>query len=229
MTTPLKDAASWSLAARLVRMFPEWRVFHTHPGGGQYDCLFLVDRVQQPTVRFTINRSGSIHVDHDSDGGSEHVVNQQWFDSLAMGTSVQEVVERVLRAVQLQMPAQTPPSSRWSVTYRVLAQIVASTVTTSHPLTATTWFYDSAGGDEGLLMDCPYRELQGVNPSDVWLIMDDDSAVAWVWDGWVWTATGERLDVYGRYRAGSSVAALASLVVDQSRGGPERPPAWLAG
>ena len=52
-------AASWDIAARLSAAGPpDLRVFQTHPGGGQYDCLTLAS----PAFHIDINRRGSIHV-----------------------------------------------------------------------------------------------------------------------------------------------------------------------
>ena len=65
------EAASWRLASELVRRHPlTTRVPHTHPGGGQYDCLTITS----PTGvggAVQLNRNGTIQVHDRFDGRSD--------------------------------------------------------------------------------------------------------------------------------------------------------------
>ena len=228
--SPLKESASWSLASEFLRAFPTWRVFHTHPGGGQYDCLLLVDRVDSPLVRIDINRHGSIHA-HVTTPGSEQVgySDSDWFESLIGGTPPRDLAQGVCRSVGIQWPERAPATNRWSLTYRVIAQVVTDSSLSRHPLRGTTWWFDSSGAEDSfLLISTPHRELEPIDPSEVWLLMDEDVACGWLWNGWVWTGTQERLDLYARYRAGATVGSLAAQIVDLSylSGGTHSPPPW---
>lgn len=217
--TPLIDAYSWSLAASISRAFPDWRIFHTHPGGGQYDCLSMVDRVDEPAVRITINRRGSIHAQSQTTTGEMiGFSDSQWVDSLIQGARPQDLAKSLLSQLQVAWPTRTPSTTRWSLTHQILARIVMTTSGTGYPLGATTWWFDSSGDDDSfLLMPTPHRELEQIPPSDVWLVMKEDSAVGWLWNGWVWTATHERLDLYARYRRGASVDASTAMILDSAR------------
>ena len=54
----IKELLSWMIAAHLLRLVePNLRVFITHPGGGQYDCLTLVSPEGEQLV--LLNRNGS--------------------------------------------------------------------------------------------------------------------------------------------------------------------------
>ena len=229
--SPMKESASWSLAGEFLRAFPTWRVFHTHPGGGQYDCLLLVDRVDSPSVRIDINRHGSIHAQvMTPDGDPRGYSDSDWFENLVGGTPPRDLAQHVCRSVGLQWPERAPITTRWSLTYRVIAQAVTDSSLSRHPLRATTWWFDSSGSEDSyLLTSTPHRELEPMNPSDVWLLMDRDVARGWLWNGWVWTGTQERLDLYTRYRAGTTVGSLAAQIVDLSHVSGDRhsPPPWL--
>lgn len=229
--SPVKEAASWSLASELLRAFPTWRVVHTHPGGGQYDCLLLVDRVDMPTIRININRRGSIHAQVMKSDGEQHgYSDSDWFATLIGGTPPRDLAQHVCRSVGIQWPASSPATTRWSLTYRAIAQVVADSSMSHHPLTATTWWFDTSGPEDSfLLMSTPHRELQSVEPSEVWLLMEGDVARGWLWNGWVWTGTQERLDMYARYRAGATVASLAVQIIDLSHvsGSKQALPPWI--
>ena len=229
--SPIKESASWSLASQFLRAFPTWRVFHTHPGGGQYDCLLLVDRVDSPSIRIDINRHGSIHAQVMTPAGEEDgYSDSDWFETLMEGTSPRDLAQHVCRSVGIEWPATTPATTRWSLTYRVIAQVITDSSMSLHPLRATTWWFDTSGPEDSfLLMSTPHRELEPINPSEVWLLMDQDVARGWLWNGWVWTGTHERLDLYARYRAGASVALLATQILDLSHQSTSTnsPPPWV--
>ncbi len=54
----VKELLSWMITAHLLRLVePNLRVFVTHPGGGQYDCLTLVSPEGEQLV--LLNRNGS--------------------------------------------------------------------------------------------------------------------------------------------------------------------------
>lgn len=69
----LLEAASWRLAAELLRRSPaRLRLIETHPGGGQYDCLTLLDRAHlgdgEAVGSLYLNRVGRAHVFSRFDG-----------------------------------------------------------------------------------------------------------------------------------------------------------------
>ena len=62
------EAASWRLASELVRRHPvTTRILHTHPGGGQYDCLTITSP-NGDGGSVQLNRNGTIQVDDRFDG-----------------------------------------------------------------------------------------------------------------------------------------------------------------
>ncbi len=71
---PLLNAASWTLAANLTRAHPDFQIRETHPGGGLYDCLTIVD--DRRTV--WINRAGSIRIEPPRDAAEQVLAAETW-------------------------------------------------------------------------------------------------------------------------------------------------------
>ncbi len=232
MTTP-KEAASWSLVSELIRAFPDWRVFHTHPGGGQYDCLTIVDDGDSPSIRIDVNRRGSVHArSQSSDGQNLGFSDSEWFESLMQGVRPRDLAREIAESIGLLWPDSAPASTRWSITYRVIAHAVVSESGSRHPLEAATWIYDSSDAENGyLIARTPHRELESLRPNDVWVLLDGETPRSWIWNGWLWTATQERLNLFARYRRGATVASLAAQLVDLSYVSPsaDASPPWVLG
>ncbi len=72
-------------------------------------------------------------------------------------------------------------------------------------------FHDSSG-DEGSYGPelAPVPELAAVPANEIWCLTRDDAVVAHLYDGWVVTATGERLDLMARYDRTRSVDLIAA-------------------
>lgn len=206
------NAGSWHVAAEFVRAFPSLRVFHTHPGGGQYDCLTIVG----DGLKIDINRAGgSIHI-HDSPAGSRSplIPGPEWQDQLLRRTPPRELAQRIASGCGLDWPKNTPPTRPHVLVYRVIAQFLEATMFDPAGWDATTQFLDSSGmtfpGDQ--VGVTPHPEMSVLPANKVWMLVANDEARAWLWDGWAWTAGGERRDLYAAYRAGSTTADLAALL-----------------
>jgi hypothetical protein len=62
MNSTVTEAISWRLASELRRRHPKTtRILITHPGGGQYNCLTIVNS-QGGIGVIQLNRSGTIQV-----------------------------------------------------------------------------------------------------------------------------------------------------------------------
>lgn len=58
--------------------------------------------------------------------------------------------------------------------------------------------------------------MNQIAANQLWVVLRDTEPVSWLWDGWVWTNAGERLNLYGRFQTRSSISELAALVTDRS-------------
>jgi hypothetical protein len=120
-------AQSWWIASELVRRHPQLLALETHPGGGQYDCLSIVDSAsRQDLPLIDINRVGRIHVPR-----AEAFEPITW--ASALGENHAHAVVRVVEAgAQLQPPTQAPPTTAKVLAYRVIARVLTTLVDDRH-------------------------------------------------------------------------------------------------
>ncbi len=208
------EAASWRLASELVRRHPATtRILHTHPGGGQYDCLTITSPAGDGgTVQ--LNRRGTIQVHTRFDGqeGNEWPPTE-WIDYLA--ADPREFLDRFERASGLPAPAHVPASSPTTLTYRLLAALAATGLKTVHPIEIQSGYLDTSGygaGPNDALDSFPaipselrqdqHDDLFGHAGNRFWIVLrnrvpilafEQDTGLAWT------QHHGESFDVMRRY------------------------------
>lgn len=178
------NAGSWHVATEFVRAFPVLRLFHTHPGGGQYDCLTILGE----GLKIDINRAGgSIHI-HDSRLGSRSpfIPGPEWQNLLMLGAPPRELAQQIALGCGLDWPKKTPATQPHALVYRVIAQILEATVFDPAHWNATTQFLDTSGmtvpGDGVGVASHP--EISALPANKVWMVTADDEVRTWLWDGW---------------------------------------------
>lgn len=208
------EAASWRLASELVRRHPlTTRVLHTHPGGGQYDCL----TVTSPTTnggKIHLNRNGTIQVHQRFDDLSEPQWEPTSWDEY-LRADPREFLDGLERAAGLPTPPHVPPSDPMTLTYRVLAALAASAVKSVHPIEIHSGYIDTSGYGGGPndaldLFPAIPDELRRSRAADLfgepgyrfWLVLRDRVPIlAFEQDeGMAWTAHhAEGTDLLGLY------------------------------
>lgn len=183
------EAASWRLASELARRHPiTTRLIRAYPGGGQYDCLWLM-----PTTGdkgdVQLNRNGTIHVLERFDGrpvaGFESV---EWDEYLR--ADPREFLHRLEVAAGLPSPDQVPAATPATLTYRVLAAIASTAVKSVHPIDIQLGFIDSSGyggGQNPALTDFAVIPAELLRPREddmfgepgyrFWVVLRDDVPV----------------------------------------------------
>ena len=229
------EAASWRLASELVRRHPEEvRLVRGHPGGGQYDVLWL--RTLGPGKRIDpgdvpLNRNGTIQIHGRFDGQEVRDWEPKpW--SAYLSSDPYEFLLRLEAAAGLQAPASTPPSTPRTLTYRVLAAVAATAVMSVHPIEIQEGFIDSSGGggpnrvldefavDRERLVPGP-DDLYGQPGYRFWIVVRSGTPLVAVdqRDATAWSATGgppfSLVELY--QQAGRDVAVVAGEVL--RRGG----------
>jgi len=138
------EAASWRLASELMRRHPNGaRLFRGHPGSGQYDVLWIVG-VPNPGVDVRLNRTGTIQVHGRADGGREiQWQPTSWIEYL--GSDSRAFIQRLEAAAGWPGPAEVPPSTPETLTYRVLAALAAMGTKTVHPIGIAQGYIDTSG------------------------------------------------------------------------------------
>ncbi|MFG1636984.1 TY-Chap2 family putative peptide chaperone [Pseudonocardia alni] len=181
-------AQSWWLASELVRRHPHLLVLETHPGGGQYDCLTLVERGSvAPVGLLQLNRAGRMHVEPHL-GQFEPV---EWIEMLTTddGHSALRTLEQ--RAGLRPPVPRAPATGPHTLSYRVLARILASLVDDRHAWDVRNGQLDSSGYGGGPrpgldrfpsvregLCDVRASDLLGEPAYRFWLLLRAEDAVA---------------------------------------------------
>lgn len=216
---PLLNAASWTLAANLTRAHPDFQIRETHPGGGLYDCLTLVD--DRRTV--WINRAGSIRIEPPRDAAEQVLAAETWQAAVQHHAGQRRLAEQILAACHLRWPTPLPPATPAVLTYRVAARLLANQVQRNPPLDVRSQFLDTSGPTScDIVQPVPSAEMAALPAREVWRVLDDKTTVAWLWNGWAWTGGGERRDLVASYDSGATLDDLVELLTSPTS--PRRAP-----
>lgn len=218
------EAASWRLASELVRRHPNTtRIVHTHPGGGQYDCLTITT----PNCHggaIELNRHGTIQIRERFDEQPETSDPITWDDYLR--ADPRQFLHYLEHAAGLQAPAQVPAATPMTLTYRVLATIAATSMKSVHPIDIQSGYLDSADGSypnrdldqfptiPDLLRQPQDRDPFGQPGYRFWIVRRDGSPILAIEQqkGHAWTTSRPSpVDLHAAYRsAGRNVLVVAA-------------------
>jgi len=220
----LQVAQSWWIASELARRHPHLFIVEHHPLDGFYNSLGLVDlNVDKHSVVVDLNRPGSVHVHNESTFEPILLTEALSFDN------AHEVVKRVEIATHWGEPKATPKTTARTLTYRVIARVLASMVNDRYVWDAVTEWDDSVWTESSghgylhgipiaayLFHTVPAVGVLGEPWVHFWALQRDGETVA-ILDtaGRVATASGCR-DLLGSYRHhnGSLTRVVAEVLGD---------------
>lgn len=133
----LINVQSWWIASELLRRHPDLGLIETHPGGGTYDCLTVVEWAAQPSRRVDLNRNGSIHV--AGSGGAF-----SWADERGRRDR-HWALKTIERAAGLDAPTKTPAATPRSLIFRFCYRVVLSALNTRDTWDVRCARIDSSG------------------------------------------------------------------------------------
>lgn len=119
---------SWWVASEFLRRHPDFRLFETFPGGGQYDCLAIVGPDSSDNRYIELNRSGRIHIHPEAsprfDRGAWNInFPIEW--QLEQEQTDRRAVPRFLEAAMGgPVPSRTPTTTRKTLTYRMIYHLL---------------------------------------------------------------------------------------------------------
>ena len=107
------EAASWRLAAELVRRYPaRFTVIEMHPGGGMYDCLTLLDQDEASGLeRIDLNREGSAFVRRRGHQGRDWVRRGCW-PEMAATRDPRDLLDRLCERAGLMPVTRVPRATQ---------------------------------------------------------------------------------------------------------------------
>lgn len=194
------NAASWRLAAALVAGIAGSRIEQEYNGDGQYDELVITD--EDGTVRLSVNRNGSLHVE----AAPRRCDKVPLWPAACHPGAAEQIAKQTLSAAGLAGGARNRSGARLG--YQVIGHVL-----TARALDSARWdavqLSDEGRGRE-LRRPDPVELAE--DPSQVWTVTADGQTVAWFAGGWVVWPGGERLDLTRERAAGASLGELAGLV-----------------
>jgi hypothetical protein len=209
------EALSWRLASELMRRHPVGtRLIRGHPGGGQYDLLWILDSTGgRGDIR--LNRAGTIQVHGRFDGHDRIGWEPTTWDEYN-GSDPAMFIKRLERAAGLPSPSRARPATPTTLTYRVLAAIAATAAGADQRIEIQEGFIDSSGAsgsfpNEALAAFLIPEELLRVRDDDLyrepgyrfWIVMRNDSPIIAVEQttGVAWIGgQNEQIDLMALYR-----------------------------
>jgi hypothetical protein len=145
----MEEIASWRLATELLRRFPNrLKILEMHPGGGQYDCLKLMDLDEG--VKIYINRGGSVAIVLEREDREIRPWGMAWPQALVMAEDMKECLNEICQALGWSVPDPLPPSTRQAVVYRFMAEFVAHTCLSRRDWEWRNGFCDTSGYGGGV-------------------------------------------------------------------------------
>ncbi|MEY3258342.1 MAG: hypothetical protein RI954_368 [Actinomycetota bacterium] len=222
LSRPIAEAASWRLAAELIRRHPdELYAIETHPMTGQYDCLSIYRHTgaNRHDAVFQLNRMPGGHVTPKS-WFSTQGERFNWLDVMLSVDLRREIVVPLEHMEGLVPPRETPQTTRTSIGARVIATALWSRLQSS-PMYALNGVLDSSGafgsgiqtglfasfsGMSSQLDGHDPKELDGHPAYHYWFVIGhrkgaNDQPILGIdtWRGLVWTnrlAGADLMDLY---------------------------------
>lgn len=206
----LRVIASWRLAAELVRRYPHMlRIIETHPGGGQYDCLDLVEhQPPRPVItHLSLNRHGSAH--------GEHGTYAEVWEHAVSTDDPRGLLDRLAALTNLPPVSHVPPSTPAVVVYRLIAAALAQAAFGRVKSECRSGYLDSSGMDGSGVREAWFahfpearhrlaasdaNDVLGVPAYRFWFLLRDGEPQACLGStGLAWDRTGRQLDLWGAY------------------------------
>lgn len=141
------SAVTWELIWQLMRRFRKpytFRVYETHPGGGQYDCLSLYTPDRQTHFDFNLV-GGSLHVW----ANGSHMERLDIVDDYLRCENPKELLDRVCALAGLGFAGKLPPSDGPVLACGLVAAIFKQHIFMPYKLKMLMGYGDTSGYGEG--------------------------------------------------------------------------------
>lgn len=136
----LKEILSWRLATELWRRYPDrFFLIETHPGGGQYDCLSLIEMEEGLSSVLSINREGSLHLTYGRTPG----VWPDWSERMA--TDPGFFLDELSDCLGMDVPQPLPQSSPSTIAFRFICEFLTHATGRLNHWECRNGFLDTSG------------------------------------------------------------------------------------
>ncbi|EDL62301.1 TY-Chap2 family putative peptide chaperone [Gimesia maris] len=136
----LQEILSWRLITEFWRRFPDrFFLIETHPGGGQYDCLSLIELEAGFSSALSINREGSLHLSYGCTPG----VWPDWSERMAVDPGV--FLDELCQSIGDDVPQKLPPSTPSTIAFRFICEFLTHATGRLDNWECRNGFLDSSG------------------------------------------------------------------------------------
>ena len=216
----LIEVLSWKIVSEFMRCFPgKFKIIETHPGGGQYDCLSIVDG--KDTVLAHFNRKGQLTIFHKCDPSTFMAIDRStppvdiWKSFLTVDRSIKEHLSHLLSLLNLTLPKPRPPSTPEILVYRFIAGVLKYTMYCGTRWGCRNGFVDTSGYGGGIAKDYfthftkakerlhirKPNDLSGIPAYRYWFILKQENPVACLeTNGTLWTVDDKSFRLQDIYK-----------------------------
>ena len=212
----LEEIMSWRLMTELWRRSPkQFDLIEAHPCTGQYDCLVLMTKGENPTFGIDVNREGgSVHVHKNAFGSNGMPMYSDWLSRMLDGDSVR-LLDEICKEARIDVPSKLSPSTPATITYRYIADFLSHSINRKETWYCLNGYCDSSGmlgcyvrkelfdkfpglQSRRVIEEC--QERQGVYEYSYWfLIKDGEPELCLDVNGRLFKKNGEIHNLYELY------------------------------
>ncbi|HNY85931.1 MAG TPA: hypothetical protein PKN23_05490 [Candidatus Hydrogenedentes bacterium] len=148
----LEEIVSWRFVTEFWRRFPEsFDLIEAHPGGGQYDCLALLTKGENPSIAIDVNRGGgSVHIHKHALGlDGSMSMHSDWMERM-LGPEPNKFLDEIAHEARLKVPKKRPASTAATLTYRYISDFLAHSIGRLEKWECRNGFEDTSGWGGGV-------------------------------------------------------------------------------
>lgn len=208
----LIEIASWRIVSELYRRYPgKFKVIETHPGGGLYDCLTLIDG---RTHIADFNRQGSLHVFNRFDGNQRLPPLFGLWNEMFESEDLKALLDKISKMMGLPTPTSLPPSTNTALIYRFISSFLTHAAFGKNKWECRNGCIDTSGYGEGVRKDFDefpeaQKQLREILPDDIlgqpayrfWFLRKNDVPVICLeTSGVIWLKEERQYNLMDLYR-----------------------------
>jgi hypothetical protein len=196
-------AAAWDIASRIAMAHPDLLVLQSHERGGYFPALSLACSHS----RIGVDLDGGVEVRYNADGLAGDLAVGDWRAAAQSPRGSAKVAAAVVRYCQFDR-VKHPMTAR-SLTYRLIARALAARMFDVDDWDVLCQYQDSTDLGTGIRWPLPHPEMRGLPANQVWVMTCNDKPTTWLWEGWAWTARGDRIDLMSEYAMGARLDLIS--------------------
>jgi hypothetical protein len=143
----LEEVLSWRFITELWRRCPDrFDLIEAHPCDGQYDCLALCTKGQNPAIAIDVNRGGgSVHIHKYALGLEGDMAYYPDWMARVLAPEPERFLDDIAREARLPVPKKLPTSTPAILTCRYISDFLTHSIGKREHWQCRNGFEDSSG------------------------------------------------------------------------------------